>query len=79
MESGYEPYTQENDIVIFDEMKKENDRYVYSIEKYRKTPDIKYFMHYNIIKIHYGIDGERYISIFVLNVTNIDDDYFTDN
>ncbi|WP_425447939.1 hypothetical protein [Dethiothermospora halolimnae] len=46
-----------------------NERCSYKFKRYR-TQYQKYFMNYNIIKIHYEIDEVKYIFIFGLNASN---------
>ncbi|AFS78757.1 hypothetical protein Curi_c17500 [Gottschalkia acidurici 9a] len=66
------PYSTENAKIIKDKLKNEDGKYSYKLKRYR-TQYEKYFMHYNIIRIYYEVDGERYISTFGLNATNADD------
>lgn len=71
------PYSTEYYKIIKDKLNIEDGKYSYKLKRYR-TQYEKYFMHYNIIKISYELDGERYISIFGLNTTNVEDgvDFF---
>ncbi|MGO1368944.1 hypothetical protein [Senegalia sp. (in: firmicutes)] len=66
------PYTTENNKIIKDKLEKTEKRYSYKIKTY-KTQYEKYFLYYNIIRIHYEIDGEKYISMFGLNASNTND------
>lgn len=63
------PYNTEENRIIKDKFKKEDRKYIYKLKRYRYQYE-KYFMHYNIIRIKYEIDGEKYISILGLNTTN---------
>lgn len=64
--------TVENKIVINDKLIKADGNYNYRIERY-KTQYEKYFFEYNIIRIFYEIDGDKYVSVFGLNTSNTDD------
>lgn len=70
-EASTAAYSVENNKIIFDELTEEDGEYSYKFERYRTQYEL-YFMHYNIVKIRYEIDGEKYISIFGLNSTNAD-------
>lgn len=65
------PYTPLSNKVIEDKLEKTDEEYSYKIKTYR-TQYEKYFLYYNIIKIHYKIEEEDYISVFGLNATNTD-------
>lgn len=71
------PYSTENNRIINDKLEHEDCKYRYKLSRYRIQNE-KYFMHYNIIRIYYQIDGEKYISIFGLNASNAEDgvDFF---
>lgn len=66
--------------VVRDKLEMENGKYRYKLDRYSPQYD-KYFIHYNLIKIYYSIDEEKYISLFALNTTNADEnvDWFEDN
>jgi hypothetical protein len=66
------PYNPLDSKVIKDKLEKTEEEYSYKLKNYR-TQYEKYFLYYNIIKIHYKIDGEDYISVLGLNATNTDD------
>lgn len=70
-------YTTEKNRIINDKLKQEDGKYSYKIKRYR-TQYEKYFIDYNIIRIYYEIDGQKYVSIFGLNATNTDEgtDFF---
>lgn len=71
---------REMEEVLSDKLEESNGLYRYRLDRYSPQLD-KYFMHFNIIKIYYQIDGEGYVSIFALNTTNADKDvdWFKDN
>ena len=78
-ESDTAPYSKENNRTIKDVFKKEDGKYSYKLQRYR-TQYEKYFMDYNIIRINYEIEGEKYISILGLNTTNAgEEDSFFEN
>ncbi|WP_130805505.1 hypothetical protein [Senegalia massiliensis] len=75
--SDTSPYNTENNRIINDKLEYEDGKYRYKLNRYR-TQQEKYFMHYNIIRIYYQVDGEKYISTFGLNASNAEDgvDFF---
>lgn len=66
--------------IVIDKLEETKGLYRYKLDRYAPQTD-KYFMHFNLIKIYYQIDGEGYVSIFALNTTNADKDvdWFEDN